>query len=70
MASFWQSTVVGSHAVTRSYDNWIYRLRTNPAYIAAKKAWKFTIGPGLSAIFFVYAGIMLNAPESPRLHRS
>jgi uncharacterized protein (DUF2235 family) len=59
MASIWQSTVVGGHAVTRSYNNWIYRLRTNPAYIAAKKAWKFSIGPGLSAIFFVYAGIML-----------
>jgi hypothetical protein len=59
MASIWQSTIVGGHAVTRSYNNWIYRLRTNPAYIAAKKAWKFSIGPGLSAIFFVYAGIML-----------
>jgi uncharacterized protein (DUF2235 family) len=59
MASIWQSTVVGGQAVTRSYENWIYRLRTNPAYIAAKRAWKFSIGPGLSAIFFVYAGIIL-----------
>jgi hypothetical protein len=59
MASIWQSTVVGGHAVTRSYENWIYRLRTNPAYIAAKRAWKFSIGPGLSAIFFIYAGIIL-----------
>jgi hypothetical protein len=59
MASIWQSTVVGGNAVTRSYHNWIYNLRTNPAYIAAKRAWRFSIGPGLSAIFFLYAGITL-----------
>ena len=59
MGSIWQSTVVDGHAISRSYDNWIYRLRNSPAYVAAKKSWKFSIGPGLSAIFFLYAGLML-----------
>jgi hypothetical protein len=59
MGSIWQSTVVDGHAVSRSYDNWIYRLRNSPAYVAAKRSWKFSVGPGLSAIFFLYAGVML-----------
>ncbi|SHG45400.1 DUF2235 domain-containing protein [Bradyrhizobium erythrophlei] len=59
MGSIWQSTVVDGHAVSRSYDNWIYRLRNSPAYVAAKRSWKFSIGPGLSTIFFLYAGVML-----------
>jgi uncharacterized protein (DUF2235 family) len=58
MGSIWQSTVVGGHVVSRSYDNWIYRLRDSPAYVAAKRSWKFSIGPGLSAIFFLYAGVI------------
>jgi hypothetical protein len=59
MGSLWRNTVVGGHAVTGSYDNWIFRLRTNPAYVATKQFWKLHFGPGLSVIFFLYAGVML-----------
>jgi uncharacterized protein (DUF2235 family) len=59
MSSIWQSAVVGHQTVARPYDNWIFRLRTNSAYVAAKQLWKFRLGPGLSAIFVLYAGIML-----------
>jgi uncharacterized protein (DUF2235 family) len=59
MGAIWQSSVVTGRVVTDSPDNWTYRLRSSLPYLAAKKYWKFQIGPGLSALFFVYAGLML-----------
>ena len=59
MGSIWQGSVVDGQVISRSYDNWIYRLRNSPAYVAAKRSWKFSIGPALSAVFFLYAGVML-----------
>jgi uncharacterized protein (DUF2235 family) len=58
MGAIWQKSVSGV-VVEGDPDSWIYRLRTSRAYIAAKKSWKFQVGPGLSALFFVYAGLML-----------
>jgi uncharacterized protein (DUF2235 family) len=59
MGSIWQMSVVSGLVVAGDPHNWIYRLRTSRPYVAAKKHWKFQVGPGLSVIFFVYAGIML-----------
>ena len=59
MGSVWQRSVAGSLAATDLPDNWIYRLRTSAPYQAAKKSWKFAVGPGLSVLFFLYAGLML-----------
>jgi uncharacterized protein (DUF2235 family) len=58
MGEIWQKSLAG-HLVPGDPDNWIYRLRTSGPYVAAKKSWKFQVGPGLSAVFFVYAGLML-----------
>jgi hypothetical protein len=59
MGAIWQNSVVRGLVVTGAPDNWIYRLRTSAPYVAAKNYWKFQVGPGLSALFFVYAGLML-----------
>jgi uncharacterized protein (DUF2235 family) len=59
MGAIWQDSVVSHRIVTGSPENWIYRLRTSAPYVAAKRFWKFQLGPGLSALFFVYAGLML-----------
>jgi hypothetical protein len=59
MGALWQGSVVARRIVTGSPENWIYWLRTGAAYVAAKRYWKFQLGPGLSALFFVYAGLML-----------
>src|SRR3984893_15513777 len=59
MGAIWRNSVVTGLVVTGAPDNWIYRLRTSAPYVAAKRHWKFQVGPGLSALFFVYAGLML-----------
>jgi hypothetical protein len=59
MGAIWQKSVVTTLAATGPPDNWVYRLRTSAPYVGAKKNWKFVVGPGLSALFFVYAGLML-----------
>lgn len=59
MGAVWQKSLTSVLPATSLPDNWIYRLRTSAAYVGAKKYWKFKLGPGLSAIFFVYAGLML-----------
>jgi uncharacterized protein (DUF2235 family) len=59
MGAIWQQSVVAGVVVTGEPDTWIYRLRTSGPYLAAKKYWKFQLGPGLSVVFFVYAGLML-----------
>jgi|tagenome__1003787_1003787.scaffolds.fasta_scaffold20979944_2 uncharacterized protein (DUF2235 family) len=58
MGEIWQKSLAG-HLLRGDPDNWIYRLRASGPYVAAKKRWKFQVGPGLSAVFFVYAGLML-----------
>lgn len=57
MGAIWQKSVLGTLAATRLPDNWVYRLRTSAPYVAAKKNWKFVVGPGLSVVLFVYAGL-------------
>jgi hypothetical protein len=59
MGAIWQKSVVAGQAVAGNPHNWIYRLRTSGPYLAAKKRWKFQVGPALSVIFFIYAGVML-----------
>jgi hypothetical protein len=59
MGVIWQGSVVTHHAVAGSPETWIYRLRNSRPYVAAKRYWKFRFGPGLSALFFVYAGLMI-----------
>lgn len=59
MGALWQDSVVAHRIATGSPDSWIYRLRNSAFYVAAKHYWKFRLGPGLSALFFVYAGLML-----------
>lgn len=59
MGAIWQSSVVARHVVNGSPENWIYRLRTNRLYLAAKRFWRFQLGPTISAIFFVYVGLLL-----------
>jgi hypothetical protein len=59
MAAIWQKSVVTARIVSGDPDNWIYRLRMSAPYLAAKEYWKFQVGPALSALFFVYAGLML-----------
>jgi hypothetical protein len=59
MGAIWQKSVASRLPPSALPDNWIYRLRTSAPYVAAKRSWKFVVGPTLSALFFVYAGIML-----------
>ena len=59
MGSIWQKSVVTNLPATARPDNWIYRLRTSELYVGAKKNWKFVVGPGLSVLFFFYAGLMI-----------
>ena len=59
MGALWQGSVVAHGIASGSPENWIYWLRTSASYVAAKRYWKFQLGPGLSALFFVYAGLML-----------
>jgi uncharacterized protein (DUF2235 family) len=59
MGSIWQQSIATTLAATEPPNNWIYRLRTSAPYEAAKKNWKFVVGPGLSVAFFLYAGLML-----------
>jgi uncharacterized protein (DUF2235 family) len=59
MGAIWQMSVVAGAVVAGDPHNWIYRLRTSDPYVAAKKRWKFQVGPALSVVFFVYAGLML-----------
>ena len=59
MGAIWQESVVTGLVVAGDPHNWIYRLRTSGPYVAAKKHWKFQVGPAVSVIFFVYAGLML-----------
>jgi hypothetical protein len=59
MGAIWQESVVSGLVVAGDPRNWIYRLRTSEPYVAAKKHWKFQVGPAVSVIFFVYAGLML-----------
>ena len=59
MGAIWQKSVATTLPATALPRNWIYRLRTSAPYMAAKKNWKFVVGPGLSVLFFVYAGLML-----------
>jgi uncharacterized protein (DUF2235 family) len=59
MSAVWQDSVVAGRVAAGSPENWIYWLRTSRPYVAAKHHWKFHLGPGLSAIFFVYAGFMV-----------
>jgi hypothetical protein len=59
MGSIWQKSVASTLTTTGLPDNWIYRLRTSAPYEAAKRKWKFVVGPGLSVAFFLYAGLML-----------
>jgi uncharacterized protein (DUF2235 family) len=59
MGALWQESVVARRIVAGSPENWIFWLRTSAPYVAAKRYWKFQLGPGLSALFFVYAGLML-----------
>jgi uncharacterized protein (DUF2235 family) len=58
MGAIWQSSVVAGRIVRNAPENWIYRLRTSSPYEAAKRFWKFQLGPALSAAFFLYAGTM------------
>jgi len=59
MSAIWQNSVVGRLAVSGPSESWIYQLRKSGPYVSAKRFWKFQLGPGLSALFFVYAGVML-----------
>jgi uncharacterized protein (DUF2235 family) len=59
MGAIWQKSIASGLPDTALPDNWIYRLRTSAPYVAAKRGWKFVVGPTLSALFFVYAGLML-----------
>jgi uncharacterized protein (DUF2235 family) len=59
MGAIWQKSVATTLPATALPDSWIYRLRTSAPYVAAKKNWKFVVGPGLSVLFFVYSGLML-----------
>jgi uncharacterized protein (DUF2235 family) len=59
MGAIWQKSVASSLPATALPDNWIYRLRTSATYVGAKRNWKFVVGPSLSVLFFVYAGLML-----------
>jgi uncharacterized protein (DUF2235 family) len=59
MGAIWQMSLISGLVVPGDPYNWIYRLRTSSAYLAAKKRWKFQVGPGLSVVLFVYAGLML-----------
>jgi uncharacterized protein (DUF2235 family) len=58
MGAIWQKSVASSLPATALPDNWIYRLRTSATYVSAKRNWKFVVGPSLSVLFFVYAGLM------------
>ncbi|MCA1458779.1 DUF2235 domain-containing protein [Bradyrhizobium sp. BRP22] len=58
MGAIWQASVVAGRA-DGSPENWIYWLRNSRSYVAAKQYWKFHLGPGLSALFFVYAGLLI-----------
>ena len=59
MGYIWQQSVVAALPATDLPDSWIYRLRTSASYAAAKRNWKFVVGPGLYVIFFLYVGLML-----------
>jgi uncharacterized protein (DUF2235 family) len=59
MGAIWQKSVASTLPVTALPDNWIYRLRTSASYLAARRSWRLLVGPTLSALFFVYAGVML-----------
>jgi uncharacterized protein (DUF2235 family) len=59
MGAIWQKSIGSTLPAAALPDNWIYRLRTSAPYVAAKRNWKFVVGPTLSALFFVYAGLML-----------
>jgi len=59
MGAIWQSSLVVGSAVASAPETWIYRLRTSTPYEGAKLFWKFQLGPALSAVFFLYAGIMV-----------
>jgi len=58
MGAIWQNSVVAGLIVASQPDTWIYRLRTSRPYVAAKKQWKVQVGPALSVVFFLYAGLM------------
>jgi uncharacterized protein (DUF2235 family) len=59
MGAIWQKSVAAKLPATDRPDDWIYRLRTNALYVGAKRNWKFSVGPSLSVVFFIYAGLVL-----------
>jgi hypothetical protein len=59
MGAIWQKSIASQLPASAPPDDWIYRLRTSATYVAARRGWKFVVGPTLSALFFVYAALML-----------
>jgi len=59
MGAIWQNSIGSRLPPSALPATWVYRLRTSARYVAARRIWKFVVGPTLSALFFVYAALML-----------